>query len=156
MNRTHSPKEERDEKVWSWFVVIIILIIITLCSSGNSQDCDKFYEFTKEKASDKIMSVTPIIKGAYECVNIGTNLYTVKDTVLFVILVQKNGEEAELFGIYELCPNGTRNIIPTLYTVIDERIIVGVSSNAPVGTEFYMCLKELGSYFQKALFHNNP
>ena len=144
--------EKTSYRLCGWVVMVMIVVIMFLCSDGNSQDCDKLYEFTKKQMSDKIMDATPTLYGVYECVNVGTNLSAVADTVLFVILVQREGQEAELFGIYEVYPDGRKNILPTLFMVIDERIIVGVSSNAPVGTKFFICLKEIYEK-QKALLY---
>ena len=134
--------EKTSSNLYGLFVALLIIIVIFLCSDGNSQECDKLYGFTK-KTHEPIMDATPILYGVYECINVGTNLTQVRDTVTFAIFVQKKDQEAELFGVYIMCPDGKEIILPTLTMVIDERIVVGVSSNAPIGTKFYICLRQI-------------
>ena len=144
--------EQTSYRLCGWVVMIVIIVIMFLCSDGNSQDCDESYRFTKKQMNDRIIGVTPMLYGVYECIAVGTNLYTVADTVTFVIMVQKKGQDAELFGVYEVYPDGSKKVTPTLFMIMDERIGVGVSPNAPVGTTFNICLKQI--YLkEKALLH---
>ena len=144
--------ERERYRLTGWIVMIIVMVIILLCSDGNSQDCDESYRCTKEQMNDRLIGVSPIYYGVYECIAVGTNLSMVADTIMFVIMVQKEGQDAELFGIYEVYPDGSRKAIPTMHMVMDERIGIGVSLNAPVGTTFNICLKQIYEK-QKALLY---
>lgn len=144
---------EKDRSLFQIFGVIIIgiaLAIAGICATADAQEPeatpydDKVFEFTK---TDQRMAMgqTEIIEGVWECIEVGTNLMsTGGDTVSFAILVQGiNDPEPKVFGLVIILPDGRRVVDPKLTMVIDERIIVGVTLNAPIGTKFMIKIRKV-------------